>query len=35
VTGVAETPEPSTIPFLGAGVLLMGIVLRRKLIPAS
>jgi hypothetical protein len=35
VNGVTETPEPSTIPFLGAGVLLMGVVLRRKLIRAS
>jgi hypothetical protein len=35
VTGVAETPEPSTIPFLGAGAILMGIVVRRKLIRAS
>jgi hypothetical protein len=35
VTGVAETPEPSTIPFLGAGVILLGFVARRKLVRAS
>jgi hypothetical protein len=31
VTGVASTPEPSAIPFLGAGLLLMGTLVRRKL----
>ena len=35
VIGVASTPEPSTIPFLGAGLLLMGTLVRRKLIRAS
>jgi PEP-CTERM motif len=43
VTGVVETgiadlgpvPEPSSIPFLGAGLLLMGVMMRRKLIRAS
>jgi hypothetical protein len=35
ITGVLETPEPATIPFLGAGLALMGMVVRRKLIRAS
>ena len=35
VTGVVETPEPSTIPFLGAGLALVGMVVRRKLVRAS
>ena len=35
ITGVAATPEPSSVPFLGAGVILMGIIMRRKLIRAS
>jgi len=35
VTGIASTPEPASIPFLGAGVVLMGFVTRRKLIRAS
>jgi hypothetical protein len=39
VTGVAAdfvpTPEPSSIPFLGAGVVLMGLMMRRKPIRAS
>jgi len=32
VSGVASTPEPSAIPLMGAGLLLMGTVVRRKLI---
>jgi hypothetical protein len=35
VTGVAATPEPSTIPVLGAGVVLMGMIARRKLVRAG
>jgi hypothetical protein len=35
VIGTEVTPEPSSIPFLGAGVILMGFVVRRKLIRAS
>jgi PEP-CTERM motif len=35
VTGVASTPEPATIPFLGAGLVLIGIVTRRKLVRAN
>ena len=35
ITGVASTPEPSAVPLLGAGVVLMGIVTRRKQIRAS
>ncbi len=35
VSGVVETPEPSAIPFLAAGLLVMGFVTRRKLIRAS
>ncbi|MGA2878245.1 MAG: PEP-CTERM sorting domain-containing protein [Bryobacteraceae bacterium] len=35
VPRVTYTPEPSTVPFLAGGVILMGFVLRRKLIRAS
>jgi hypothetical protein len=35
VIGAAATPEPSALPFLGAGVIGMVIVLCRKLVRAS
>ncbi len=31
----SPTPEPSSIPFLGGGLLLMGFLVRRKLIHAN
>jgi len=34
VTGVTEAAEPSTLPFLAVGLILMGLVARRKLIRA-
>ncbi|HEX5228266.1 MAG TPA: PEP-CTERM sorting domain-containing protein [Bryobacteraceae bacterium] len=35
VTGVAATPEPTTLPVLGAGAVLVFFVTRRKLVRAS
>jgi hypothetical protein len=35
VIGSAVSPEPSTIPALGAAVILMGMIARRKLVRAS
>jgi hypothetical protein len=35
VIGTAETPEPSTVPFLGAGLALVILAARRKLVHSS
>ena len=35
VTGTAYTPEPSTVPFLGCGAILMGFAILRKFIRAN
>jgi len=35
VTGVAATPEPSTIPLLGAGLAFMGFVVRRRFVASN
>jgi hypothetical protein len=35
VIGAAVTPEPSSLPFLAAGAILVGMVARRKLVSAN
>lgn len=35
VTNLVATPEPSGLPFLGAAAILMGLLIRRKLLRVS